>query len=221
MESIGFKEWSLVCDALGRGEQSLILRKGGIAEGRDGFSFRHREFFLFPTFFHEQLGKVRGVPMALPTKIDEIVVSLYAVVEKTARIVSLEMARALAPLHVLSPEVVQERFGYKDEGLNLAFVRVFRLQSAWILADEKRFGGCRSWVELPAPPPSAMEPVLDDATHAKRRADFDSVMRWATCLLSPQTLSPKSATRWSCVPRLNPPPRIILPARDPYVPLPG
>ncbi|MBA2742902.1 MAG: DUF1802 family protein, partial [Chthoniobacterales bacterium] len=60
MESIGFKEWALVCDALGRGEQSLILRKGGIAEGRDGFAFRHSEFFLFPTFFHAQLGLVRG-----------------------------------------------------------------------------------------------------------------------------------------------------------------
>jgi hypothetical protein len=59
MESVGFKEWSLVCDAFGRGEQSIILRKGGIAEGREGFSFRHREFFLFPTFFHEQVAKVR------------------------------------------------------------------------------------------------------------------------------------------------------------------
>ena len=59
MKSIGFKEWSLVCEALGRGMQSVILRKGGIAEGREGFSFRHREFFLFPTFFHEQVAKVR------------------------------------------------------------------------------------------------------------------------------------------------------------------
>jgi hypothetical protein len=60
MKSIGFKEWSLVCGALGSGEQSIILRKGGIAEGRSGFSFQHREFFLFPTFFHEQIGKVRS-----------------------------------------------------------------------------------------------------------------------------------------------------------------
>lgn len=59
MESTGFKEWALVCEALGRGRQSIILRKGGIAEGRDGFSFRHNEFFLFPTWFHEQPAKVR------------------------------------------------------------------------------------------------------------------------------------------------------------------
>ena len=48
MESVGFKEWAIVCEALGRGEQSIILRKGGIAEGRDGFSFRHRGVLSFP-----------------------------------------------------------------------------------------------------------------------------------------------------------------------------
>jgi len=46
MESIGFKGWSLVCDAMAQGTQSIILRKGGIAEGREGFSFWHREFFV-------------------------------------------------------------------------------------------------------------------------------------------------------------------------------
>jgi len=59
MESIGFKEWSLMYDALGSGTQSAILRQGGIVEGREVFSFRHREFFLFPTFFYEQIAKVR------------------------------------------------------------------------------------------------------------------------------------------------------------------
>ena len=59
MQSLGFKEWALVCAALGEGRQSVIIRKGGLAEGRDGFAFQHREFFLFPTFFHEQLARVR------------------------------------------------------------------------------------------------------------------------------------------------------------------
>ena len=54
MESIGFKEWALVCAALEQGRQSILLRKGGIAEGRTRFSFQYREFFLFPTWFHEQ-----------------------------------------------------------------------------------------------------------------------------------------------------------------------
>ena len=36
-----FKEWAIVVDALGRGRQSVILRKGGIAEGRGGFRPEH------------------------------------------------------------------------------------------------------------------------------------------------------------------------------------
>jgi hypothetical protein len=177
MESVGFKEWSLVCQALGRGEQSTILRKGGIAEGRDGFSFRHREFFLFPTFFHAQIGKVRNAPTAeLRRPNGEIAISHYVKVERAVRIDSLAIIEALASFHVFVPELVRERFGYKAEGLNVAFVRVFRLNAEWILPYEKRFGGCRSWVDLPEPPMLPTKPVLDDAAYARRRAQFDAIV---------------------------------------------
>src|SRR5438270_430308 len=131
MESIGFKEWSLVCEALGRGEQSIILRKGGIAEG--GFSFRHREFFLFSTFFHEQLTKVRIPSGVIPAPGETIAIQWYAKVERALRIGALWIAEALAPLHILTPEVVRERFGYKNKGLNVAFVRGFEISTYWSL----------------------------------------------------------------------------------------
>ncbi len=173
MESVGFKEWSLVCDALGRGEQSIILRKDGIAEGE--FSFRHREFFLFPTFFHEQIGKVRIGSADILVAGDTISIRLLAKVERAVRIDSLARAEALEPLHILSSEVVRERFEYDGGGLNIAFVRVFEISPEWILPDEKRFWGCRSWVELPNPPEMTMRAVLDDARNAKRRAEFDEI----------------------------------------------
>ena len=176
MESVGFKEWSVVCEALGRGQQSVILRKGGIAEGRGGFSFRHREFFLFPTFFHEQVVKVRITSADLSGAGDTIAIRWYAKVERALRIGALRMAEALAPLHILTPEVVRERFGYKDEGLNVAFVRVFGISPVWILENEKRFAGCRSWVDLPNPPEMKHEPVIDDATHEKLRVRFEGIV---------------------------------------------
>jgi len=173
MKSVGFKEWSLVCDALGRGEQSIILRKGGIAEGREGFSFQHREFFLFPTFFHEQTAKVCIPSANLPEACDTITIRWYAKAEHALRIDSLRIAKALAPLHILTPEVVRERFGYKDEGLHVAFLRVFELSPSWILTNEKRFAGCRSWVDLPSPPEMKMRPVLDGAAHQQLHSEFD------------------------------------------------
>jgi hypothetical protein len=46
--SVGFKEWSFVCDSLAQGVQTLILRKGGIHEGRGGFEWKHQELLSFP-----------------------------------------------------------------------------------------------------------------------------------------------------------------------------
>ena len=175
MESVGFKEWAVVCEALGRGEQTIILRKGGIAEGREGFSFRHREFFLFPTFFHEQVDKVRSSVRELPSSAGgRIEVRFFARVEYAAAVTSLAKAMALQRFHILEPEVVQERFEYDAaRGVHVAFVRVYRLLPPWSFRDERRYGGCRSWVQLPnAPADTQFEPVLDDRQHAARVADF-------------------------------------------------
>ena len=176
MKSVGFKEWSLVCDALGRGEQSIILRKGGIAEGRAGFSFRYGQFFLFPTFFHEQVGKVRIAGAEISAPDDVIEIRWSAKVERVVKIDTLETAEALAPLHILSAEVVRERFGDENKGINVAFVRIFEVSPVWILQNEKRFGGCRSWVDLPSPPEMKMAPVLNDPTHQQFRAQFDRIV---------------------------------------------
>ena len=154
MQNIGFKEWALVCQALGKGRQTIILRKGGIAEGRDGFAFQHREFFLFPTFFHEQVERVRlpGAILQAPRP-HEIEIHYFAQVEETRVLTDWEEVRALEPRHILEESVVRERFEYDDApGVHVAFVRIFRLAPVWRFPDAKAYGGCRSWVELPAPP---------------------------------------------------------------------
>ncbi|HWD18423.1 MAG TPA: DUF1802 family protein, partial [Verrucomicrobiae bacterium] len=66
---VAFKEWAVVVDALGHGGQIIILRKGGIREGRAGFQVEHEEFLLFPTLFHQQREAV--VPSA-QTRYDQI-----------------------------------------------------------------------------------------------------------------------------------------------------
>ncbi len=175
MERVGFKEWSLVCEALGRGRQSIILRKGGIAEGRDGFSFKHREFFLFPTWFHEQAQKVRDAAIEVPEPDPETIrIEFAANLEFSRTVASWSIAEALEPLHILQPEVVRERFDYEEApGLHLALVRVFRLVPVWTFPNEKKYGGCRSWVKLPdVPNDLKLEPVINDAEHAKRRDQF-------------------------------------------------
>jgi len=171
--SAAFKEWAVVCEALGDGRQSIILRKGGIAEGRAGFAFQHGEFFLFPTWFHEQLTKTTlPAGTRLPDRRDgEIEIRYAASLEWTRLVTNHGLLEALREFHILHDSVVEERFRYDDvEGLHVALVRVFRLDPPQRIAEDKNFGGCRSWIEIPALEDCALVSVLSDEEHARRRA---------------------------------------------------
>ncbi len=175
MKSIGFKEWAIVCRALGDGKQTVILRKGGIAENRDGFAFRHPEFFLFPTFFHEQIEKSRLVDAIVPQANEfQIEIRFFARMEHGRRIDSWGTAEALENFHVLKQSVVRDRFDDpRSPGIHVAFIRVFRLVQSWILPNERSYAGCRSWIQLPDPPATMqLEPVLNDSEFAEIEKRF-------------------------------------------------
>src|ERR1700758_1906203 len=125
----GFKEWAIVCDSIARGETSLIFRKGGIAEGRDGFQFKHQRFFLFPTHFHGQIERTRLSPdRDLRPQQDTVMISVFVEIEYTTLLRDLNLLRPLEPLHVMQASVLEERFHYDQrEGLYLAFVRAYRI----------------------------------------------------------------------------------------------
>lgn len=196
MQRVGFKEWALVCEALGAGRQSILLRKGGIAEGRAGFGFRHSEFFFVPTFFHEQVVKVREPEAVIPSAHEgEIEVRYFAKLEAQDEISDWADAAALEPLHILAEPVVRERFEYKGAGLHVALVRVFRLEPAWVFPDKPAYGGCRSWVELPEPPVGMrFEPVLSDEEFSKLAATFTR-RKETSRLLRRDTARPPASSR--------------------------
>jgi hypothetical protein len=173
MESgVGFKEWAIVCDSILRGETSVLFRKGGIAEGPEGFRFKHDRFFLFPTYFHEQIERTRlPVERDIQPQNDPIIVSLFLEVEFTSWIQDLSEIDGLESLHVLKRSVLEERFEYEDQkGLHLAFFRAYRLSRPWEFPFHRSYGGCRSWVTLPQPLEDLdFIPVLTDEEQAERR----------------------------------------------------
>ena len=179
--NIAFKEWALVCEELGCGGQSIILRKGGIAEGRAGFRFEHPEFLLLPTLFHEQAAKLRvpaETPLPAPRADGRLEVRFAARIEWTRDIADWPKVQVLAPFHLWRESEIEKRFRQDEKQMvSLAFVRVQRLSEPFVFADSPRYGGCRSWVEMPALP-AHITPgeVLDEATHRAREAAIRAVL---------------------------------------------
>ncbi|MFD0893494.1 DUF1802 family protein [Luteolibacter ambystomatis] len=159
-DAIGFKEWQVVCDALASGRQTVILRKGGIHEGRAGFSFAHESFFLFPTRFHAQgdhvtEGSVSPMPEWQPGDLVRITHHAKAIWAKT--LADWSQVEALAPYHIYAPDLVRERFDWEGKGMtagsiHVALVQVSQLAEPWEFPYAPKYGGCRSWVNLPPPP---------------------------------------------------------------------
>ncbi len=180
----GFKEWTLVCDALGSGRQSLIIRKGGIAEGRAGFRFQHGELLLFPTLFHEQVAKLKLPPETLLPALradGQHELRLLAWVEWTQDVADLAVVERLAPFHCWQASEIEKRFRYEEEkgkhGVSVAFVRIERLSAPFIFPDSPKYGGCRSWITLPELPAGITSvAVLDEATHRARETAVRAVL---------------------------------------------
>ena len=180
-----FKEWAIVVDALGRGEQILILRKGGIAEGRGGFQVEHPEFFLFPTLFHQQR---ESVTEAARQRYDQIAhqfpspevvrIEFHAEVAAWRRVESLSAADALRGQHVWRDEVIAERFEWgKEQNIHALAVRVRRLPLPIELPMAPDYAGCKSWVELEKEIPlTGAVPVLDQPAFDHKLQQFFSAL---------------------------------------------
>jgi len=179
--NFGFKEWALICEALGQGQQSVILRKGGIAEGRDGFRFKHDEFLLLPTLFHEQAAKLKlpeSTLLPAARQDGRIEIRHRAQVEWTHDVTDWELVKRLAPFHLWQEAEIEKRFKQDDQpGVSLAFVRISRLSQPFVFDDSPKYGGCRSWVTLPELPAGITAgPVLDEDVHRDRERQLQAVL---------------------------------------------
>ncbi len=167
MLSHAFKEWAVVCEALARGEQSMILRKGGIDER---FALEQTRFWFYPTFTHQQEGGVKesARPLLNDAQANRPLPGLvrlthWAEVTGVYRLHDLPLALLLDHLHIWSDATVEQRFRYRTPGLNVFAVRVYRCPKPHDVAESASYAGCKSWVELEHPLEIAeSSPVLGD-----------------------------------------------------------
>lgn len=193
--AVALKEWAVAVRVLDRGEQVLILRKGGIREERKEFTVEHEEFFLYPTYEHQQRGQVQ------PRFHDELARTLaaprdpaVAPLANWARVVAAypipagargepgaageALTDALAAQTLWTPEYIRERLHWRPKKpLYALLLRVYRLRAPRAIPYRPEYGGCKSWLELDQSlSGAAVEPVLDDAAFAERAAPIRALL---------------------------------------------
>jgi hypothetical protein len=179
-----FKEWAVICRALELGRQAVILRKGGIAEEGGAFKPDHSRFWLYPTFAHQQRDgiKVEALPLLDLTIADraatgKIFVSSYAEVSGAFHVRHLEDALAIDKFHFWSEETVRQRFLYREPGLFVLVVRIYRVPTPFELPYKPEHDGCKTWVEFEREPSAdGAVPAIDSRTYAGLLEGLDQLL---------------------------------------------
>jgi hypothetical protein len=172
------KEWAITVRFLGTGRQILLLRKGGVLEQQDGFEVEHEEFFLFPTYLHQNAQALH--PQALEefqtlkqeSADRSIRFDTYAQVREVIRVRDLTVLRGLDGMHTLNFDAVSQRFHYRDRpGLHLMLLHVYRLPLPHRVENLPDYDGCVSWVELHTELSTLGAETVLPAAEFERRAD--------------------------------------------------
>ena len=181
-----FKEWAIVVDALETGAQTIILRKGGIAEGKGGFQIDYRSFWLFPTQFHQQgelveknaQKKYEGTAKDLPPE-GIIRISSFAEVVAAYNIQNSQQIEKLEGLHIWKNKVIRERFDWgKRKDIHALAVRTYKIPNPIEIPLIDSYGGCKSWIELkPDIPIKGANPALDETAFTKVSELFHQALK--------------------------------------------
>ena len=178
---MALKEWAITCEAIGRGEQILLLRKGGIHEDGKDFRVIHREFLLYPTYEHQKADLLRtehqtALESLLERPRDDKQISFahFAVAEEVLEVEEQDRVDDLAPHYIWTADYAQSRLRWKPMlPLSVMLLRAYRLEAAVTVPWLPEYSGCTSWVEvLTDVPLGRVEPVLSDAEF---RAQVDAI----------------------------------------------
>lgn len=174
--NIALKEWNVVCHALLTGRQVILLRKGGIHEGKGGFELDHPQFLLFPTYLHQNpmMLKVEGQAGLETFSSEPEKVTLRGVAEVTdiIRLKERSQMDGLDSEHIWMPPLIDMRFNYKPQNpLYLLILRAHQLAEPVTIDNTAAYAGCKSWVPLSSGIDiQSIRPVLsDDEFDARQR----------------------------------------------------
>lgn len=176
------KEWAVVCRALEQGRQTVLLRKGGILEFRQGFEVKHDRFMLFPTYEHQakeslQADYADNLDQVLKEQppASQTVIKSYAEAVLVKEITDSSVLKKLEKYHIWNESYVNARMAYNPrKPMNVILVRTYILDNPITVENRQEWAGCRSWV--PVELSATGRPAVDDDTFSRISSEVKEVL---------------------------------------------
>ena len=168
---LALKEWAVAVNALGKGEQILILRKGGIHRSDKEFRVVHPTFLLYPTYEHQRIDLVKPdshhdleQTIAENESPDRVEFGYWCEVTDKFEVDDQSALDGIASHHIWTTDYANKRLHWRPkQPLTVALLRVYSLRAPQSLNALDEYGGCKSWVELAQNVElGEMTPVLSD-----------------------------------------------------------
>ena len=157
---LALKEWSIICKALEDGNQTILLRKGGILEYKKGFEIRQKSFLLFPTLEHQaeeylQSKYLQTYDLLLRGNKSEDIQNKTNTLWVLARIEAIqefhdhEKLPELEKYHIWNEKYVNMRMNYNPKKpMNALLLRVYKLPQPISIDINPEWAGCKSWIDI-------------------------------------------------------------------------
>jgi hypothetical protein len=168
------KEWASVIKAMASGQQVVLFRKGGIIEKNRQFEVESPEFFLYPTYIHQSVEQLQPAyahwiaetETERPTEQSQVKITHFAKVSKVLEAKGIERLRELTDVFIWTPEYVEKTWAWKPQKpAYLLFLRVYALETPYVIEERAEYGGCISWIDLhESLAVKGLTPVMDDET---------------------------------------------------------
>ena len=160
MNMLALKEWSIVCRALESGRQSILLRKGGILEYKEGFEISQKIFLLYPTLEHQsreylQQDYLQEIELLLRNngpnfdqdKINTI--TILARIEGMQEFNDETKLSKLEKYHIWNEKYVNMRMSYNPKKpMNALLLRIYKLPEPISVKVNPEWAGCKSWINI-------------------------------------------------------------------------
>lgn len=149
------KEWATVITALENGDQTVLLRKGGILETTSGFKVEEKKFLLFPTYEHQDNTSLKSQFYRYLADAREQKprdgfnrVTSYAEVLEEHDVSEMQKIEELSDFHIWSDSYMAERMNWMPQKpMTAIFLKVYKMDPAEIPVLPE-YHGCKSWIEL-------------------------------------------------------------------------